>query len=298
MRFPCLVRVCVDGPNDVATARAFLAKLASAFDLDLACSQGGDEKADSVMLTTPNLSLHVYSNNPMVTRARQLLGRGPLCAVTAVSFGDSGSQWQQKPIWSPTHPIVTNSPLSFKSPPAPPRSSASVFKELCIPAPTESLHASYGAMLLNDANSFEPVRNCPGVYCSSTISPRLDVRLFPALKMGITILSTPELIRTSPFSMSKLGSQLHRLYQLHLPEPLAQALCLQVTDAPDTHGFYSEGTEAVLDGTLPSLQSSRVILAQDKDDKVDPRIGSGNCWEEVREMAKKMPGKIAARSRT
>lgn len=290
MRF-CLVRVCVDTPRDVGAAHAFLSKLANTFDFVFSSTRNGD---DSVTLSTGNVGFHVYSNNPVITKVGQLLGRGPLSVVTGVAFGGADPAGGSKLVWSnSTRLVLTNSPL----PPPPPSTqrfppTASVFKEICIPAPTESLRLNHHAAL-SAANSFESLSDCPGVYSSKHISPRLDVRLFPALKVGLTLLSTRALIVKSPLAMSKLGSQLHCLYQLHLPEPLAQAFSLQVTDSPETHSFYSEGTDAVLDGTIPSLQSSRVVLASsDDDDKVDPRIGSGNCWQEVREMAKR-PSKIA-----
>jgi hypothetical protein len=156
-------------------------------------------------------------------------------------------------------------------------------KEICIPSCGDE-HLVEDK--LTAAHFYSAVQN-GGLFRS--VAGVVAVRLFPALKLGITLrLSDQDLARLAQdFAISRLGPDSEQLYTLLAASSLLP-FEIRLTTKDSYSSYYVEGSEAVLDGTIGSLQSKRVL--QDGDaisTEVDERINNGHCWAEVREMSKR-----------
>ena len=66
---------------------------------------------------------------------------------------------------------------------------------------------------------------------------------------------------------------------------LFDALDIRLTQSPDIKPFYREGVAAVLEGTISSIQNTRVLAGdEDHDSSIDSRTLRGDCWVEVKGM--------------
>jgi hypothetical protein len=81
--------------------------------------------------------------------------------------------------------------------------------------------------------------------------------------------------------------------QRQLQLPSLSCLDIRLTDSAEVSRFYVEGTNAVLDGTLASIQSERV-LGGDESVLETKYGGQGDCWSEVRALARKVVANPAA----
>jgi hypothetical protein len=67
---------------------------------------------------------------------------------------------------------------------------------------------------------------------------------------------------------------------------LCNALDIRFTQSNEIKPFYREGISSVLEGTIDSIQNSRVAAGDNDDSKglIDSRTLNGDCWSEVRGM--------------
>lgn len=301
MKFPrpfCRVFLEVDGPRDIALASGFFKKLAAHVDglhVEDDCRDSGGVPALVVSTATVAISLQMQSRHPFI----KFLQRKPVSFVKSIVFGEqdrtaaaAAAPWfllaAKSDIISLTNnPIQSSMTISNMQSPI----KSGWIKEIIIPSTEKSQHTYHSSITAH--NEFIAISEAPGVYSSSVISPRLDVRLFPALKLGLVLFTSSEniaaLLLKGPdkaIALSKLGSRLCSTYQIErMPKCLAQMLCLQLTDSAETPSFYCEGSEAVLDGTILALQSARVVDVG-ASATLDPKNGTGDCWNEAREIFK------------
>jgi len=117
----------------------------------------------------------------------------------------------------------------------------------------------------------------PGIYRNE--QSLCHIRLIPSSLFALT-LRVDSIHSFNSSAMNKLGGD-----QYELVNPMSLPFSLRVTECDDILPWHVEGKEAVLEGTEPKLQSKRVMSTTD-DHIHDARMNQGNCWEEVRVIAK------------
>jgi len=169
---------------------------------------------------------------------------------------------------------------------------SSIFKELCMPFSHETERQSLvdkviaGGLEMNNCGIFR-VRRSSGLG-----SP--GFRIFPCRRVGLTFRLDEQDMdafvsassASQQVSITKLGSQND---QTQLVNGLSLPFEIRATTSSKDSVYYLEGTDAVLEGTIAALQSTRVLSGDSTvSDKInDSRINNGNCWIEVREMGKR-----------
>jgi hypothetical protein len=92
-------------------------------------------------------------------------------------------------------------------------------------------------------------------------------------------------------SASRCGGGEVRLFAEGLGFARPTGLDFRITDSDEVLSYYSEGPEAVLDGTIADIQSDRVLgsPSDDSDSLAAGKsglVGQGDCWMELRAMMK------------
>jgi hypothetical protein len=125
-------------------------------------------------------------------------------------------------------------------------------------------------------NAFSAVGDhLPGIYRNE--HSLCHIRLIPSNLFALT-LRVDSIHSFKSSAMNKLGGD-----QFELVNSLP--FSLRVTESDCILPWHVEGREAVLEGTEPKLQSKRVMSTTDEHIQ-DARMNHGNCWEEVRVIAK------------
>jgi hypothetical protein len=172
-----------------------------------------------------------------------------------------------------------------------PITSRSIFKELCLPFSRESERQSLADKVVYGGGL--EMNNC-GIFRGRQSSGlgSAGIRIFPCRRVGLTFrldekdmdsFVSASSSGSQDVSIAKLGSQND---QTHLVNGLSLPFEIRCTTSSDDSVYYLEGVDAVLEGTIASLQSTRV-LSGDSMIQNDSRINNGNCWIEVREMGKR-----------
>lgn len=289
-----LVNILFDRRSSLDKATNFLTRLSP----NLFSHKINSDASILISLPDDSVSFLLYEDT-MYSKARKLLSRPAHSKITNISILNSINSGEACTLPAPlslvdmlrtseastiklenrlTEPITEQITQAGES-------RLNYVKELCVPC-THLTRPALHAQLTNH-NAYILHDSLPGVYRPTT-GKGANIRLFPAQKLGVTLRLDPVLIENilESADTEKMGSQLEYSYLI----PSSFPLSLRVTDALASQCFYSEGSEAVLDGTIDALQSKRVLLGDEKHDDsalVDPRINNGNCWLEVREIGKK-----------
>ena len=137
----------------------------------------------------------------------------------------------------------------------------------------------------------------PGLYRSASPQDHLLLRLFPCRILGIVLrvksLDVAEnYLKVKGIHFERLGNDMSGR-ELQIVDPvLSLALDLRLVDTSESTTFWREGVTGVVDGSIASMQNSRVFAGEDAGEatvlntEIDSRTLNGDCWMEVREHAK------------
>jgi hypothetical protein len=117
------------------------------------------------------------------------------------------------------------------------------------------------------------------------------VRLFPGNSQNVVglVLKVNDLDKAEEYLISKgidynrLGNERTDLELQILGSPLVEAVDMRLSQTDKVNAFYREGERVLLEGTIASIQNSRVLAGDDKNNTDnDSRMLKGDCWSEAR----------------
>ena len=134
-----------------------------------------------------------------------------------------------------------------------------------------------------------------GVPYASTLASTFRVFPSKSAQVGIVLQvddvgRAEQYLRAAGLSLARLGNKQTDL-ELQVTGLdnqacyLFDALDIRLTQSAQTKPFYREGVGAVLEGTISSIQNTRVMAGDDADNtELDSRTLKGDCWAEVKGM--------------
>jgi len=136
----------------------------------------------------------------------------------------------------------------------------------------------------------KPLPHFPGLFA---YGDQLTLRLFPTLAPSIVLLVRQNAAMQTLLETLKQQKGAELRYIGSQGKQESQLFCdfdLRFTNTLAHQAFFNEGAKAVLQGTIPTLQSQHVLSGDEDDEsrtsRHDDKVGKADCFIEVRAIAK------------